>query len=371
MALVETRTPGRDGSPEQLTRYQFGNHLGSSSLEVDGKAKIISYEEYYPYGSTSYQAVRSRKETPKRYQYTGKERDEESGLYYYGARHYASWLGRWTACDPAGLVDGGNLYVYVQDNPLGFEDINGLQTMGFGELEVDTVLGKVKVQKGIKTSSGYGHGLPYMKIQSEPVHVVAHLPKGPMEEVEIEMDDYERSRKLKLLKETMEWAKNEIEEMRRIGLDEYLATESKAPKREEDKITAEVIEAFGFAEGILDHDLTMGELRKAVDELSFGRPEWLQDPKFQEKAKKYGKGLDAIELAAKETWAEENDLSPEVVVESGLSPKEVLELHGLMQALPDSRRESIGTEEDLFREAGQIGYWGVIEKMLLKAGMPN
>ena len=48
--------------PAQLIRYQFGNHLGSASLELDDQAQIISYEEYHPYGSTSYQAVRSQTE---------------------------------------------------------------------------------------------------------------------------------------------------------------------------------------------------------------------------------------------------------------------------------------------------------------------
>ena len=62
IALVETRTQGNDGSPEQLIRYQFGNHLGSASLELDDAGQIISYEEYYPYGSTSYQAGRSATE---------------------------------------------------------------------------------------------------------------------------------------------------------------------------------------------------------------------------------------------------------------------------------------------------------------------
>jgi hypothetical protein len=82
MALVETRTQGNDSAPQQLIRYQFGNHLGSASLELNYQEQIITYEEYTPYGSTSYQAVHSQTETPKRYQYTGKERDEESGLYY-------------------------------------------------------------------------------------------------------------------------------------------------------------------------------------------------------------------------------------------------------------------------------------------------
>ena len=54
IALVETRTQGNDFVPEQLIRYQIGNHLGSASLELDDRAQIISYEEYNPYGSTSH-----------------------------------------------------------------------------------------------------------------------------------------------------------------------------------------------------------------------------------------------------------------------------------------------------------------------------
>src|SRR5215207_6499570 len=41
-ALVETRTRGNDGTVAQLVRYQFGNHLGSASLELDDQAQIIS-----------------------------------------------------------------------------------------------------------------------------------------------------------------------------------------------------------------------------------------------------------------------------------------------------------------------------------------
>ncbi|HXT71723.1 MAG TPA: SpvB/TcaC N-terminal domain-containing protein [Vicinamibacterales bacterium] len=130
LALVETRTletEGSDRSSRQLIRYQFGNHLGSASLELDDEGQIISYEEYAPYGSSTYQAVRSQTEAAKRYRYTGKERDEESGFYYHGARYYADWLGRWTATDPAGLVDGPNPYVYGRSNPLSFTDSTGTQ----------------------------------------------------------------------------------------------------------------------------------------------------------------------------------------------------------------------------------------------------
>jgi RHS repeat-associated protein len=100
IALVETLTGGTSA-----IRLQFANHLGTSCLELDGTGDLITYEEYYPYGSTSYQAGRSIAEVSlKRYRYTGKERDEENGFTFYGARYYAPWLGRWISPDPRTLL---------------------------------------------------------------------------------------------------------------------------------------------------------------------------------------------------------------------------------------------------------------------------
>ena len=127
VALVETRTAGTDRGPGELIRYQLANHLDSAVLELDQRAQVISYEEYYPYGSTSYQAVRADLEAPKRYRYTGKERDTETGLYYHGARYYIPWLARWASCDPAGLVDGTDLYTYARGNPIVYADPSGTQ----------------------------------------------------------------------------------------------------------------------------------------------------------------------------------------------------------------------------------------------------
>ena len=132
IALVETLTVengNRAATPVPVQRYQLDNHLGSASLELDGTASIISYEEYYPYGDTSYRAGRNASEvSQKRYRYTGKEKDEESGLYYHGARYYACWLGRWTAADPIGIGDGLNVYMYVHGNPVSGVDPSGTQT---------------------------------------------------------------------------------------------------------------------------------------------------------------------------------------------------------------------------------------------------
>ena len=122
---METRIAGTDQAPAQQVRYQHGNQLGSAVLELDDHAAIISYEEYFPFGATSYQAVASQTDVPKRYRYTGKERDEENDLYYHGARYYAPWLGRWVSCDPVGSADGQTLYGYAAANPVRYTDPTG------------------------------------------------------------------------------------------------------------------------------------------------------------------------------------------------------------------------------------------------------
>src|SRR5690554_2789669 len=63
----------------------------------------------------------------KRYRYTGKERDEESGLYYHGARYYVPWLCRWTAVDPLeNKYAGMSSYNYGFNNPVVFNDPSGM-----------------------------------------------------------------------------------------------------------------------------------------------------------------------------------------------------------------------------------------------------
>ncbi len=65
---------------------------------------------------------------PKRYRYTGMERDEESGLNYHHARYYATWLGRWVSADPSFTDDGMNLWAYTHDEPTGARDLSGMDT---------------------------------------------------------------------------------------------------------------------------------------------------------------------------------------------------------------------------------------------------
>jgi RHS repeat-associated protein len=115
--------------PEDITndqvRYSLNDHLQSSALELDQNADLISQEWYYPFGGTACFAARSATEAKyKTVRYSGKERDA-TGLYYYGLRYYASWLQRWINPDPAGYVDGMNLFAMVGNSPAVYFDEQG------------------------------------------------------------------------------------------------------------------------------------------------------------------------------------------------------------------------------------------------------
>ncbi|BAU54872.1 SpvB/TcaC N-terminal domain-containing protein [Mucilaginibacter gotjawali] len=128
IAMVETRISGNDGSALQLIRYQYSNHLGSACLELDDHGKIISYEEYHPFGTSAYRATDASRQVPaRRYRFTGAERDDETGLNYHSRRYYVPWLGRWTAADPIGIGDGLDLYAYAQNNPMHLVDPKGTE----------------------------------------------------------------------------------------------------------------------------------------------------------------------------------------------------------------------------------------------------
>ena len=146
VALVETKTSTTNTGQvlDKLIRFQFSNHLGSAVLETDesAAARIISYEEYTPYGETAYIAGQNLSEVRrKRYRYSGKERDNEFGLYCCGARYLVPWTGRWLSCDPIGIEGGLNCFAYASSAPVTYIDPTGLApispSIGVDGLEVN------------------------------------------------------------------------------------------------------------------------------------------------------------------------------------------------------------------------------------------
>jgi RHS repeat-associated protein len=109
--------------------YRVTDHLGATVGNLLANGSFVNPSDYTPFGQTFSGG------TNDPYIFTGKERDAESGLDYFGARYYGSNMGRWPSPDPSGLAYANpmnpqslNLYAYVLNNPLVFVDPLGLAT---------------------------------------------------------------------------------------------------------------------------------------------------------------------------------------------------------------------------------------------------
>ena len=115
--------------PNDTTReetfFYHSDHLGSTSYITDDKANITQYDAYLPYGELLVDEHSSSKDMP--YKFNGKELDEETGLYYYGARYMDPKISMWLGVDPLRekypSVTG---YCYTMDNPIGLMDPTGM-----------------------------------------------------------------------------------------------------------------------------------------------------------------------------------------------------------------------------------------------------
>lgn len=130
-ATTDTMTIPPPSATVATMTYTLSDQVGTTTLEFDAAGHQTWQGFYAPFGQELDIAA-----TDNRYKFTGKERDQESGLDYFGARYYASNVGRfmspdWTAKiepvpyskleDPQSL----NLYAYVQGNPVSRIDPDG------------------------------------------------------------------------------------------------------------------------------------------------------------------------------------------------------------------------------------------------------
>ena len=123
--------------PEEKDRYFYhGDHLGSSNMISDASGSVYQHLEYFPFGETWIDEGKTRANIPG-YQFTGKELDPETGLYYFGARYYEPVISRWISADPIldkyldGAVGGGYepsnlaLFSYSRNTPVVLKDPDG------------------------------------------------------------------------------------------------------------------------------------------------------------------------------------------------------------------------------------------------------
>ena len=108
------------------TYYYHADGLGSIIAITDSTGRVVQRYEYDSFGNITYT---QNPNFVQPYTYTGREYDQESGLYYYRARYYNANIGRFITQDPIGFAGGDvNLYSYVGQNPVNGVDPYGLQT---------------------------------------------------------------------------------------------------------------------------------------------------------------------------------------------------------------------------------------------------
>ena len=114
--------------PNDTTReetfFYHSDHLGSTSYITDDRGNITQYDAYLPYGELLVDEHSSSEDLP--YKFNGKQFDEETGLYYYGARYMNPVTSLWYGVDP--LVEkfaSTSGYVYTLDNPVKMVDQDG------------------------------------------------------------------------------------------------------------------------------------------------------------------------------------------------------------------------------------------------------
>ena len=132
---------------EKMQFYYHPDHLGSSSYITNLDGEVSQHIEYVPFGEVFIEERNNTWNTP--YLFNAKEFDEETGMYYYGARYYEPRLSLWMSIDPISNYDprnsenyldgehnGGvlnylnlNPYIYCYQSPVKLKDPNGKQVI--------------------------------------------------------------------------------------------------------------------------------------------------------------------------------------------------------------------------------------------------
>ena len=114
------RLAGTVGAPTAVVSYYHQDGIGSVLATTTSNASLTASQRFNAFGNTL-----TGSGSINQYGYTGREPDA-SGLIYYRARYYDPNQIRFTQRDPLGFRDGFNRYSYVHNNPVNFNDPNGL-----------------------------------------------------------------------------------------------------------------------------------------------------------------------------------------------------------------------------------------------------
>ena len=133
---------------KEETFFYHSDHLGSTSYITDDHANITQYDAYLPYGELLVDEHSSSEDLP--YKFNGKQFDDETGLYYYGARYMNPMTSLWYGVDPlAEKYPDESVYAYTHNNPVKFVDPNGkVAWIAIGALAGEVINASIAAYQG-------------------------------------------------------------------------------------------------------------------------------------------------------------------------------------------------------------------------------
>jgi RHS repeat-associated protein len=146
------------------TTSYVSDGLGSTVAATNSSGAVVGNNSYGPYGTTQQSGT-----TATAFQYTGRENDGATNLYYYRNRYYSPTLNRFVSQDPIGLAGGANMYAYASGNPitnidpLGLIDHNEQETLlllqqAYNSATAGRIQGLLNIQRNSEGKGPYDFG---------------------------------------------------------------------------------------------------------------------------------------------------------------------------------------------------------------------
>ena len=163
---------------KEETFFYHSDHLGSTSYITDDKANITQYDAYLPYGELLVDEHSSSEDLP--YKFNGKQFDDETGLYYYGARYMDPIISLWYGVD--NLTEkyvSVSSYTYCNGSPIANIDVMGMFPKGIVVKHVETVV-LYQAVGSANTLMGIPHEVTYYTFTESAAHLLSLAANVPI-----------------------------------------------------------------------------------------------------------------------------------------------------------------------------------------------